>query len=82
MLKIGVNAFVRDLSDFLVVNNKKADGFRIVLTDFNAILDCSNSNRYSRENIMSVVDPIIDELVSSNYKPFVSHRPTMLDLRF
>jgi len=82
LLKLGVNVFVRDLSDFHVISNKKDGILKIVLTDFNAILDCSNSDEYSRVRIMDIIDSIIDKLVSPDYKPFNSHRPMMIDLRF
>lgn len=81
LLKQGINVFVRDLGDFLVTQNN-----RVYLTDFNAIMDCSNSNPYSRERVMEIVSSVIDKLISQNYKPFISQRPTMLetelDLRF
>ncbi|MBN1377515.1 FkbM family methyltransferase [Candidatus Woesearchaeota archaeon] len=78
LLKSGVNVFVRDLSDFIVV--PKGDEYKVILTDFNAIMDCSNANKYSREKVMEIIGCIINKLVTGEYKPFISQRPTMIDL--
>ena len=75
-----VFAFVRDLDDYFVIKEKK-DKYRICLTDYNAILDCSNSNKYSRENVLTIIDYVIDNLVTKDYEPYIAKRPTMADLR-
>ena len=52
-------------------------------------MDCSNSSKYSRKNVMQIINCVIDSLVNENYEPFISQRPTLtnkptngLDLRF
>jgi len=78
LLDEGVNVFVRDLDDFIA---KEINGdYRILLTDYNATMDCSRSKKYSRKKIMDVISPIIDKLITKDYKPFISQRPTLSNL--
>lgn len=77
LLKVGVNVFVRDLDDFIITTDDLGNR-KVVLTDFNAILDCSLASSYSRIHVMDIVSSIIDIVVTPDYRPFRSHRPTML----
>lgn len=79
LLQSGVNVFVRDLDDFIVVQDKGS--LKAILTDYNAAMDCSGANLYSRTKITDIIFHVIDKVVSSNYKPFVSTRPTLTDLK-
>ncbi len=79
LLDIGINVFVRDLDDFIVYKNNS--NYTTCLTDYNAIMDCSNASKYSREKIKGIVGNIIDNLVDKDYVPFVSQRPTLIDLK-
>lgn len=78
LFKIGVNPFIRDLADFIVVKDDNEE--RVVLTDYNALMDCHNASEYSRSEIMSIMDTVIEKTVTKNYKSFVSTRPTLTDL--
>ena len=75
---MGVNPFIRDLADFIVVKDGSEE--RVVLTDYNALMDCHNASEYSRSEIMSIMDSVIEKTVTKNYKSFVSTRPTLTDL--
>ena len=78
LFKMGVNPFIRDLADFIVVKDGSEE--RVVLTDYNALMDCHNASEYSRSEIMSIMDSVIEKTVTKNYKSFVSTRPTLTDL--
>jgi FkbM family methyltransferase len=77
LMDLGFNVFVRDLGDFIV--EEDGDGHAVTLTDFNAIMDCGGANEYSRNNVLSIIDHVIDRLVDNAYEPFVSERPGMND---
>ncbi len=79
LFKIGVNPFIRDLADFIVTKDDD-DNEIVVLTDYNALMDCHNATQESRNEIMSIMDTVIEKIVDKQYKPFVSIRPTLTDL--
>ncbi|MDY7574649.1 hypothetical protein [Actimicrobium sp. CCI2.3] len=78
LLQKGVNVFVRDLDDFMV--SSKDGVLKSVITDYNAVMDCSSANSYSRTRINDIIFPVIDKVVTKDYKPFVSTRPTLTDI--
>lgn len=78
LFNLGFNPFIRDLADFIVT--QKDDCETVVLTDYNALMDCHNSSEYSRKEIMSIMNAVIEGTVSKNYKAFISVRPTLTDL--
>lgn len=78
LFKIGFNPFIRDLGDFILVEESGIK--RVILTDYNTLVDCSNSHSHTREEIMDIIEYIIHKTVSPNYKPFISERPTMFQL--
>lgn len=74
----GINPFVRDLGDFIVMNEK--DSTRVILTDINTLVDCSNSSLWTRREILDIINHVIDQTVVSDYEPFISARPTMFKI--
>ncbi|MED0658289.1 hypothetical protein P4S75_13445 [Anoxybacillus ayderensis] len=78
LFKIGFNPFIRDLGDFILVEESGIQ--RVILTDYNTLVDCSNSHSHAREEIMDIIEYIIYKTVSSDYRPFISERPTMFQL--
>lgn len=69
LMLLGFNVFIRDLADFIVVEE------HIILTDYNAIFECCNSSMESRYGILSIINSVIRNIVNVNYKSFTSERP-------
>lgn len=79
LFRFGVNPFIRDLADFIVTNDNNEE--IVVLTDYNALMDCHNATLESREEIMTIMDTVIEKIIDKQYKPFISVRPTLTDLQ-
>ena len=77
LLRLGLNPFIKDLGDFVLVRSRAATP-RAVLTDYNALLDCSRAPLAARTGIMTVLDDVIERVVSRSYKPYTTRRPTMV----
>lgn len=67
MLSVGIHPLLRDLSDFTLTKSGRP---RLVMTDYNALIECTRSGPYSTNGVTAIVSPIIDVLIGQQYRRY------------
>ena len=69
LMLLGFNVFIRDLGDFIVAKD------HIILTDYNAIMECENSSIEARYGVLNIIDFVIKKVLNNDYVSFTTERP-------
>ncbi len=69
LMLLGFNVFIRDLGDFIVGKD------HIILTDYNAIMECGNSSIEARYGVLDIIDFVIKKVLNNDYISFTTERP-------
>lgn len=64
LLILGFHPFIKDMSDFMIIKEDVVE--KVILLDHNALFDCTNSSKVSRQKVQKIIEYIVEKVISND----------------